>query len=114
MTGIIVLIAVVAIASIVLLKVDFNRFGKTDVYIEVIEPSEVIEDVLPSGEVMKRFAYEQVAYDEKGKEVDIYLTANKELRKGAYLKVYLNKKGNVTSYDEVEQKELPENVQEKF
>lgn len=104
----------IGIASVFILKVDFNRLGKTNVYIEVIEPTEVTEDVLSGGEVMKRYVYEQVAYDEKAEEVKIHFTAHKELRQGAYLRMYLNKKDEVTSYEEIQLQDVPQKVQEKI
>ena len=111
----IVIFIVLIVGSIIfLMSFDFNRFGKSHAYIEVIEPTELIEDQLSSGEIMKRYSYTQSAIKEDGEEIKITFTANKELRQGAYLKMYLDKNGNVTSYDEISFENTPTEVQEKL
>jgi len=111
---IIVFIVLIVAGIIFLMSFDFNRFGKSHAYIEVMEPTEILEDQLSNGEIMKRYAYNQNAYKDNGEEIKITFTASKELRQGAYLQMYLDKKGNVTSYDEISFDDIPKAAQEKL
>ncbi|MBO0994412.1 YxeA family protein [Bacillus sp. SD088] len=101
-------------AAVVLLTVDFNRLGKEHVYVEVIEPTDIAEDKLDNGDIMTRYWYNQTAYNEKGKAVTVEFSAPKELRQGAYLMLYLKKGSEVTSFDEVQWKEIPSETQTKI
>lgn len=114
--GVLVLLVVAGIvAGVVVLKtIDINRIGKSNLYVEVIEPTEVKEDKLNSGEIVEGYWYEQKAFDTKGNEVDIEFSALKELRKGAYLKLYVKKDNTVTSYDEVKWGDIPSDTQAKL
>jgi len=108
------LILLVVVGMVLLTTIDINRIGKNNVYIEVIEPTEVEEEKINSGEIVKNYWYEQKAFDTKGNEVAIEFFALKELRKGAYLKLYLGKNNEVSSYDEVEWGDIPSDPQEKL
>lgn len=109
-----VLILLVVVGTVLLKTIDINRIGKSNLYVEVIEPTEVKEDKLNSGEIVKSYWYEQKAFDTKGNEVDIEFSAIKELRKGAYLKLYVKKNNTVTSYDEVKWGDIPSDTQAKL
>lgn len=91
---------------------DWNRFGKDNVYVIVDEPSEILEERLETGEIMEQYVYETVSYDENGEELLVEFYAYKQLRKDAYLKLYLGRNDQVTSYDEVNWDELPTTVQQ--
>ncbi|WP_152658112.1 YxeA family protein [Oceanobacillus sp. CFH 90083] len=99
-------------AIVVLATVDFNRAGKDHVYVEIDEPAYTEEDRLDTGEVMTTYWYEQPAYTEDGEEIEVTFSAQKELRQGAYLMLYVNKDNEVSSYDEVAEEELPAAVEE--
>lgn len=109
MIGIAVLFAA---AAVVLMTVDFNRAGKDNVYVQVGEPTSTEEDKLDTGEIMKTYGYEQPAYTENGEEIQVKFSAQKELRQGAFLMLYVNKDNEVSSYDEVTEEELPAAVKE--
>ena len=106
--GVIVVVLIGAVVTVG--RMDFNRMGKGNAYYQIGEPSSVEEDKLDSGEIMKQYVYTGPAYEENGKEIDVEFTAMKQLREGAYLKLYLNKDKEVTSYDEVQQADIPEAV----
>ncbi|MCM3110632.1 YxeA family protein [Lederbergia lenta] len=106
--GIIVVLLIGAV--LVLGKIDFNRMGKANAYYHVDIPASVEESKLDSGEIIKRYLYTGAAYKENGEEIKVEFTAAKQLREGAYLKLYLNKGNNVTSYDEVQQLDIPKKV----
>ena len=101
----------VAIAVAVLLSVDFNRFGKETVFYKIETYETINETKLDSGEVMNRYVYTGTAYDEEGTPVEVEFEAAKELREGAFLKLYLKNGNVVTSYDEVQVNEQPSAVQ---
>jgi uncharacterized protein (TIGR01655 family) len=109
-----VLILLVVVGTVLLKTIDINRIGKSNLYVEVIEPTEVKEDKLNSGEIVKSYWYEQKAFDTKGNEIDVEFFALKELRKGAYLKLYVGKDNEVSSYDEVKWGDIPSDTQAKL
>lgn len=110
--GILVLLLVVG--AVLLTTVDFNRMGKNNVYVEVIEPTEIQEDKLDTGEVMTSYLYKQTAFNEKGEAIEVEFSAQKELRQGAFLKLYVKQGNKVTSYDEVKWGDVPAEVQKKL
>ncbi|EGQ26075.1 MULTISPECIES: YxeA family protein [Sporosarcina] len=105
-----VIAVLLAGAVFALAKVDFNRMGKGNAYYHISPAHSVEETKLDSGEIMKRYLYTGPAYKENGKEIEVEFTAAKELREGAYLKLYLTKGDDVTSYDEVELSDIPDKV----
>ncbi|WP_321384977.1 YxeA family protein [uncultured Enterococcus sp.] len=62
------------------------------------------------------YEYDQVSYDEKGIEKTVHLKEyrQKPLRKSAYLKMVVNDEKGVTSWEEVNEKDLPNSVKEKL
>lgn len=107
----IVVVAVLLIGAIIALAtVDFNRMGKDNVYYQIPAESLVEETKLDSGEIIKRYLYTGTAYKENGESIEVEFSAAKELREGAYLKLYLKKGDVVTSYDEVQPSDIPDKV----
>lgn len=102
------IVSVLLVALVVILAtVDFNRFGKKAVYVQVGEPSYTDEQKIDSGQIMTTYWYELPAYDEDGKVMDVEFSAQKELKQDAYLKLYIKKGNEVTSYDEVSWEDIP-------
>ncbi len=99
---------------VILATVDINRFGKEDVYVQVGDPAYTEEDKLDSGQIMTSYWYELPAYDDNGSVKDVEFSAQKELKQDAYLKLYIKKGNEVTSYDEVSWEEIPGAAQEKL
>ncbi|WP_060205114.1 YxeA family protein [Sporosarcina koreensis] len=97
-------------AIIALATMDFNRMGKDNAYYQIPAESSVEETKLESGEIMKRYLYTGTAYKENGESIEVEFSAAKELREGAYLKLYLKNGDEVTSYDEVQPSDIPEKV----
>lgn len=94
----------------VLLQVDWNRFGKETLFVEVQAASDVEETTLENGDVMTRYVYIQPAYTPEGESKEVTFTAGKELREGAYLRLYVKDGDTVTSYDEVSREDVPDPV----
>lgn len=112
--GITVGVILLAASVVILATVDFNRLGKENVYVQVGDPTDIDEDKIDSGQIIKTYWYELPAYYEDGNVLNVEFFAQKELRQGAYLKLYIKKGSEVTSYDEVSWEEIPEAAQEEL
>ncbi|TQS71831.1 YxeA family protein [Ornithinibacillus gellani] len=108
--GVVLLLVIV----VILARVDFNRLGKDHVYVQIGEPANIEEQKIDTGEIITRYWYELPAYDEEGNVVDVAFSANKELRQEAYLKLYVKKENEVSSYDEVSWEEIPTAAQQEL
>lgn len=108
------LIAVLIAALVVLASVDFNRMGKDNVYVQITTDGEIETYTDNKGAVYKTYWYELSAYTAEGEEQPVKFSAQKDLRQGAYLMLYMKDGNEVTSYDEVQFEELPVKVQEQF
>lgn len=107
--------SVLLVAFVVILAtLDINRFGKENVYVQVGDPSYTEEYKIDSGQIMTTYWYELPVYDDNGNVIDVEFSAQKELKQDAYLKLYVKKGNEVTSYDEVSWEEIPEAAQEKL
>ena len=109
------IVSILLVAFVVILAtVDINRFGKDNVYVQVGDPSYTNEYKIDSGQIVTTYWYELPAYRENGSAVKVEFSAQKELRQGAYLKLYVKEGNEVTSYDEVSWEEVPEAAQEEL
>lgn len=112
--GIGALLVLFVVALLVLMNVDFNRINKDHYYLQITKDGEVEEYKLDSGEIGKTYWYELPSYNEDGNEQTLKFSAQKNLRKGAYLKLYVQDGKKVTSYNEVQFDEIPKKAQEKL
>lgn len=96
-----------------LMTIDFNRMGADHYYVQITQDGEVSETRTGNGKVYKDYNYTLPAYNKDGKERELEFMAQKNLRKDAYLKMYVKKDG-VSSYDEVKFDEIPEKAQAKL
>ncbi|WP_433959562.1 YxeA family protein [Cytobacillus horneckiae] len=101
-------------AIVIFATVDFNRFGKEKAYVQITDTASVEETKLDSGEMVKRYWYKLPAYKENGDRIEVEFSGAKELRKDAYLMLYIKNGKEVTSYDEVQLKEIPQKAKEKL
>lgn len=62
----------------------------------------------------KYIAMNLLAYDEKGNEKTIKFTANKQLKKGALLRLYVKKENEVTAWEEVSIEKVAAKAKEKM
>lgn len=99
---------------VVLATMDFNRLGKDHYYVQITTDGERERFVASDGAVYESYWYTLPAYNEKGEEQIVKFSAQKNLRKDAYLMLYLKKGDEVTSFDEVQAADLPEKVKEKL
>lgn len=97
-----------------LMNIDWNRLGKQALYVQVGEVTDVDETTLDSGEVVRRYVYTTRALTKDGDTQAVTFTAAKELRNGAYLKLYVKDDDEVTSYDEVAVEDIPAAAREQL
>ncbi|KOP68176.1 hypothetical protein AMS62_25195 [Bacillus sp. FJAT-18019] len=107
-------VVIVLVGFIVFIQnVNVNRLGAQQYYVQINQDGKKVEDKLDSGEKYVYYEYTLEGFDSNGKEKELSFTAGNELRKDAYLRVYV--KGNeVSSYQEVESGELPEQAKQKL
>lgn len=102
------------IVAFVLVKIDWNRIGKEALYVQIGEVTNIEDTTLESGDVVRRYVYTLPALTKDGDSQTVTFTAAKELRSGAYLKLYVKDQDVVTSYDEVTAADIPEAARERL
>lgn len=106
------LVILIVFASI-LTGCNFNRMGKDIYYVQITMDGQK-EETTTDKDTFTTYKYALPAYDEEGNEKTMEFTAQKNLRKEAFLRVYYSSKKGVTSWEEVEKDELPAKAKEKL
>ncbi|MBE7149489.1 YxeA family protein [Bacillus mycoides] len=110
----IALFSILVVFASLLVGCDINRMGKDEYYVQIttdgIEKNEKSDD----GKPFKYFEYKLTGFDKEGKEKELEFTAQKNLRKEAFLRVYHSDKKGVSAWEEVKKDELPAKVKEKL
>lgn len=109
--GIIVLIVVIIGGVFVWYKMSY---GGTSYYTQITLDGKKVQKTFDNGTKFDEWEYSQSAYDANGNEKKIDFSADHNLRKEAYLKLTYNDKKGVTSWEEVQQKDIPEKAQGKL
>ena len=112
--SIVVFFIVLAGAGYAVLSIDWNRFNKEHYYVQISGTPNVEEFVDSKGAVYKSYWYTLPAYNEDGEMKELNFSAAKELRADAYLKIYVKKGNVVTSYDEVNEADIPQKAKEQL
>jgi len=89
----------------------YNYFyGGKDFYTEITTTGEETEEISSSGQSLKTYHYTQKAYDKNGSETTQKMNEarDKPLRIGAYLKLKVNERKGVISWEEVTENEVPD------
>ncbi|EOL43356.1 YxeA family protein [Enterococcus caccae] len=91
-------------------------FGGKDYYTRVGTPTEVTTGKFDNGDKYTQYNYTQTAYSKQGEKTvqKTYEIRNKPLRINAYLKLKVNPRKGVLSWEEVPEKEVPEKALEKL
>ncbi|TQR21728.1 YxeA family protein [Psychrobacillus vulpis] len=106
---------VVGVAGLfALTKIDFNRMNADNYYLQITEDGVQHENKLDDGSVMISYSYKLEATNADGETIPLEFTAHKNLREDAYLKMYVKKDDQVSSYDEVKFEDIPKKAQEKL
>ncbi|GAA0831620.1 YxeA family protein [Bifidobacterium pullorum subsp. gallinarum] len=107
------ILAALLIGFIIFIQnVNINRLGTDQYYVQIQEGTRV-EDKSDDGKKYTYYEYTLEGFDKEGAAKTLTFTAQKELRKEAYLRVYVKKSG-VGSYQEVQANELPEQARAKL
>ncbi|WHX67712.1 YxeA family protein [Peribacillus frigoritolerans] len=96
-----------------LTKIDFNRMNADNYYLQITEDGVQHETKLDDGTVMTSYSYKLDAKNADGETIPLEFTAQKNLRKDAYLKMYVKNGDEVSSYDEVKFEDIPKKAQPK-
>jgi uncharacterized protein (TIGR01655 family) len=102
-----ILFVIGAAGVFALAKFDFNRFNADNYYLQITKDGEAHEYKLNDGTVMTTYSYTLEATNAKGETIPLQFNAQKNLREGAYLKMYVKKGDQVSSYDEVKLEDIP-------
>jgi uncharacterized protein (TIGR01655 family) len=89
--------------------INYNRIG-TETYYTKITKDGVMENEHADS---TRYNYSLPGFTKDGEEKELDFSAIKNLRKGAYLKIYTKPVKGVTSYEEVKKADIPEKAQAK-
>ncbi|MFD0589494.1 YxeA family protein [Paenibacillus sp. GCM10027627] len=92
--------------------VNINRIGTDGYFTKIVGAGKVVS--VDGTKDFIRYEYELVAYMDDGKEEKLPFSAAKQLREGAYLKLFVKEGKGVTSYQEVSFDEIPEAAQKRF
>lgn len=109
--GVVVLVIIIGFVLFIQ-NVNINRLGAEQYYVQ-IQDGKQMEDKTDDGKKYTYYEYTQEGFDKSGKEQTLTFTATRELRKDAYLRVYVKDK-KVGSYQEVQASELPEKAKQKL
>lgn len=107
-------VLIVLVGFVVFIQnVNLNRIGAEQYYVQINQDGKKIEEKSNSGEKYVSYEYTLEGFDANGKEKRLTFRAFKELRKDAYLRLYVKGDG-VSSYQEVQAAELPEGAKRKL
>lgn len=110
----IAVILIILVGFVVFIQnVNLNRLGAQQYYVQINQDGKRFEDKSDNGEKYVYYEYTLDGYNPSGKEKALTFTAQKELRKDAYLRVYV-KGDEVSSYQEVKADELPEGAKQQL
>lgn len=107
-------VGIILVGFVIFLQnVNLNRIGAQEYYVQINQDGTRMEDKLDNGKKYVSYEYALKGFDVKGNEKKLVFTANKQLRKDAYLRIYV-KGSEVSSYQEVQANELPETAKHKL
>ncbi|MGX7148515.1 YxeA family protein [Enterococcus ureasiticus] len=91
-------------------------FGGKDYYTRVGEPVEIKTGKFSNGEKYTEYSYTHTAFNKQGEKTTqkTYEIREKPLRINAYLKLKVNPRKGVLSWEEVPEKEVPKKAFEKL
>ncbi|MHC5230026.1 YxeA family protein [Enterococcus sp. LJL99] len=91
-------------------------FGGKAYYTKIETVGEESTDIADNGEQHKQFTYSQIAFDADGNKTEqkLYEYRDSPLRMNAYLKLKVNARKGVLSWEEVAEKEVPEKALDKI
>ncbi|AZQ45719.1 YxeA family protein [Bacillus albus] len=110
----IALFSILVVFASLLVGCDINRMGKDEYYVQITVDGKEVHSKADNGQKFKDYEYKLTGFDKDGKEKELEFTAQKNLRKDAFLRVYYSDKKGVSAWEEVKKDELPAKVKEKL
>ncbi|MCY7779662.1 YxeA family protein [Bacillus haynesii] len=86
---------------------NLNRMGTDEYYVHITGNGKEETSKFDDGEEYSVFKYELAGFDEDGQEKTMEFTADKNLRTGAFLRLFYSENKGVKSWEEVEKDEIP-------
>ncbi|MBA3925980.1 YxeA family protein [Listeria rustica] len=114
MIALIVIVIIIGGGLLAMRFINFNRIGADTYYVKIETDGKKTSGQASDGSTYTDYNYDFTGYNEDGKEKQVELTAQKNLRKGAYLEVFVKDDKGVTSYQEVKQADIPKKAAEKL
>lgn len=110
------LVSVIVIAFVGLQIADKVVKAGDEYYVQITTDGQRVDGKDDSDNTYVDYKYSLPGYDKDGnkKELDFNAAKDRPLRREAFLKVTWNKKKGVTSYEEVQQKQIPKKAAEKL
>lgn len=112
--GFIVAIVIIVGGLVILQNVNFNRVGAEQYYTQITGEGTMLKDKDDNGKTYVSYEYKLPAFDKDGKAKILTFTAQKQLRKNAYLTLFEKADKGVTSYQEVKKGDIPKKANEKL
>lgn len=107
------IVIVILVGGLFFMKnVNLNRLGADEYYTQINGEGAKMEDKASDGTIYIRYEYELPAYNKDGNQRTFTFTSSNQLRKNAYLLLFVKDGKGVTSYQEVTAKDLPEKATE--
>ncbi|AQY39117.1 YxeA family protein [Bacillus thuringiensis] len=91
-----------------------KRMGKDQYYVQITTDGIEKTEKDSENNTFKYYEYKLPGFDKEGKEKQLEFTADKNLRKKAFLRVHHSNKKGVVAWEEVKNEELPAKVKEKL
>ncbi|WP_430534561.1 YxeA family protein [Listeria rocourtiae] len=114
MLTLIIIVIIIGGAMLTMRFVNFNRVGADTYYVKITTDGKVTKGQASDGKSYTNYNYSLQSYNENGEEKQLELIAQKNLRKGAYLEVFVKEDKGVTSYEEIKQKDVPKKAADKL
>ena len=110
------LVSLIVIAFVGLQIADKVVKSGDEYFVQITTDGQRVDEKDDSGNNYVDYKYSLPGYDKDGNKKELDFNANKDrpLRREAFLKVTWNKKKGVTSYEEVQQKDLPKKAADKL
>ncbi|MBH5317066.1 YxeA family protein [Paenibacillus sp. GSMTC-2017] len=104
-----IIVAGLAIGFIFIMQnMNINRLGTEGYYLQITIDGKEEKTRISQNEIMTRYEYNLPAVDKEGNAQTFSFTSEKQLRKGAYLTLYIKDKETVMSYQELKFEEIPQ------
>ncbi|QPS71248.1 YxeA family protein [Lactococcus garvieae] len=91
-----------------------SSYGGAERYVKITQDGTKKEGKTDSGERYVDYVYKIPSYDKNGVKKEVTFNAQHNLRKEAYLKLTDNKVKGITSWEEVQQKDVPAQAKDKL